>query len=152
MKSLKSRNNKATKNKSKSKSKRNLKGGFNMNPALALEPVFQEFINNHRFIDIFKGQDSLEPLIKEDANIRIISVHDYKNLTRIVDSIKKYGIDNVKREIVNIPNPNEKIYILNYDVKQTSWDINENEIYDFNTLLLNKIIQDLYPKRILIIY
>ena len=140
MKSLKSRNNKATDvKKSKSKRKSNLKGGFNMNPALALEPVFHEFINNHRSIDIFNGETSLEPLIKEDANIRIISVLNYKNLNAIVENINTYGIDNVKREIVNIPNPNEKIFFLNrlYDEKPKSWTIDENQLYDFNTLLLN---------------
>lgn len=138
LKSVKSRNNNKAKNIKKSKIKRNLKGGFNMNPALAIEPVFQKFIENHTHCcDIFKGQDSVKPLIKEDANIRIISVHNSDKLQNIVDLINIGGIDIAKYEIVNVPNPIEKIYFLSSDEKKGSWDIEHNQIYDFNTLLLN---------------
>jgi len=138
LKSVKSRNNTKAKNIKKSKIKRNLKGGFNMNPELAIEPLFQKFIENHKLsCDIFRGGNDLDPLIKEDANIRIISVHNGHS-KNIVDFIKlQRTADIAKYEIINVPNPNEKIYFLKDSEKKGSWDIEFNQIYDFNTLLLN---------------
>ena len=130
----KSRSNNKAKNVKKSRTKRILKGGVVMNPALAIEPVFQYFINQHNSIDIFAGE--MAPLIKENANIRIISIHTEEGQDELIQNIQNDGIEGHTIEIINVPNPNEKIYFLteenfNINVK------NDFRMYDFDTLLCN---------------
>ena len=128
----KSITNKAKKKYKKSRTKRILKGGFILNPELAIDPVFQYFIKEHLSIDIFAGD--IAPLIKENDNIRIISVHKEEGQDELIQNIIDNGIENQKNEIINLPNPDEKIYFLT-NKKFNIDDKNDFRIYDFDTLL-----------------